>query len=91
MSLFLTNIFSPKLISTFVHPFIVMYLLVRKIGKEKSQTWLYIVCLISIVDIWNYDFFAYFTVLAVTVFYAVKNAQRLSEVEIEGSYRESIS
>lgn len=79
MSLFFTNIFSPKLISTIVHPFIVIYLLLVKIGKQKSQTWLYIVCIISIIDIWNYDFFAYFTILAVTIFYAVKNGQKLSE------------
>jgi hypothetical protein len=78
MSLFFTNIFSPKLISTIVHPFIVIYLLLVKIGKQKSQTWLYIVCIISIIDIWNYDFFAYFTILAVTIFYAVKNGQKLS-------------
>lgn len=82
MSLFFTNIFSPKLISTFLHPIIVAYLLIRKIGKQKSQSWLYIVCLVSILDIWNYDFFGYFTILAVTVFYAVKSAQKLSELEI---------
>ena len=78
MSVFFTNIFSPKLISTLVHPLIVGYLLLFKIGKHKSQSWLYIVCLISIIDIWNYDFFAYFTVLASTVFYAVKTAQKLA-------------
>lgn len=77
MSLFFTNIFSPKLISTIVHPFIVIYLLLVKIGKQKSQTWLYIVCIISIIDIWNYDFFAYFTILAVTIFYAVKNGAKI--------------
>ena len=47
--------------------------------------------MVSILDIWNYDFFAYFTILAVTVFYAVKNAQRLSELELDGSYRDSIT
>jgi hypothetical protein len=78
MSLFFTNIFSPKLISTVVHPFIIIYLLAVKIGRIKSQHWIYIVNLISILDIWNYDFFGYFTVLASTVFYAVKNAQKLS-------------
>ena len=71
MSLFFTNIFSPKLISTIIHPFIVLYLLVCKIGKHKSQNWLWIVTLVSIVDIWNYDFFAFATVNAVMVFYAV--------------------
>ncbi len=79
MSLFFTNIFSPLLVSTFIHPFIVLYLLLIKIGKHKSQSWLYIVCLVSILDIWNYDFFAYFTVLACTVFYAVKTGQKLAE------------
>jgi hypothetical protein len=80
MSLFFTNIFSPKLISTFIHPFVVGYLLIFKIGRHKSQSWLFIVGLISILDIWNYDFFGYFTVMACTVFYAVKTAQKLSEV-----------
>lgn len=87
MSLFFTNIFSPKLISTIVHPFIVLYLLITKIGKQKSQTWLYLVALVSIFDIWNYDFFAFTTILAVTVFYAVKNGQKLAEMEIDGNFR----
>lgn len=87
MSLFFTNIFSPKLISTIVHPFIVLYLLITKIGKQKSQTWLCLVALVSILDIWNYDFFAFTTILAVTVFYAVKNGQKLAEMEIDGNFR----
>jgi hypothetical protein len=78
MSFFFTNIFSPKLISAVVHPFVIIYLLVCKIGRSKSQYWIYIVCLVSIIDIWNYDFFGYLTVLASTAFYAVKNAQKLS-------------
>jgi hypothetical protein len=81
MALFFTNIFSPKLISTIVHPLVVVYLLLFKIGKHKSQTWMYIVCIVSIVDIWNYDFFAFFTIVAVVVFYAVKNGQKLAEQE----------
>lgn len=78
MSLFFTGIFSPQLLSTFAHPIVVIYLLITKIGRVKPQNWLYIICLLSILDIWNYDFFGYFTILAVTVFYAVKNAQKLS-------------
>jgi hypothetical protein len=42
---------------------------------------MYIVCIVSIVDIWNYDFFAFFTIVAVVVFYAVKNGQKLAEQE----------
>lgn len=78
MSLFFTNIFSPKPISAVVHPFAIAFLLFKRVGKQKSQYWLYVVCLVSIFDIWNYDFFAYFTVLATTVFYAVKTAQKMS-------------
>jgi hypothetical protein len=54
------------------------YLLVVKIGRDKSQNWLYLISLVSVMDIWNYDFFAGFTVLAVTIFYALKNAQKLA-------------
>ncbi len=78
MSLFFTNIFSPRPLSAILHPIAIGFLLTKRVGKQKSQHWLYIVCIVSIFDIWNYDFFAYFTVLSTTIFYAVKTAQKMS-------------
>jgi hypothetical protein len=61
-----------------------------KIGKIKSQHWIYIACIVSIFDIWNYDFFGYFTVLASTIFYAVKNAQKMLEEKLKIVHGEEI-
>ena len=78
LSLYFTNIFTPKIMSAFLHPACLGVIIWKRLHNNPPNTWLHFIALISLVDIWNGDFFAYLTILASIVFYAVSDAQMLA-------------